>query len=93
MNKNILLDIHEKFYVDSEKEEKSVTVIKRIVNETSLFSEVGGGIRSMEIVEKYLDAGVGRVILGTAAVSDPDCSRQLVLLGFIIFQFSIIFFI
>ncbi len=32
--------------------------------------EVGGGIRSMETVERYLDAGVARVILGTAAVKD-----------------------
>ncbi len=48
----------------------NIEVIKKIVSETSLFAEVGGGIRSMEIIEKYLDAGVGRVILGTAAVND-----------------------
>ena len=35
-----------------------------------LFVEVGGGIRSMDVVKRYLDAGVGRVILGTAAVKD-----------------------
>ena len=35
-----------------------------------LFVEVGGGIRSMEVVERYLTAGVDRVILGTAAVKD-----------------------
>jgi len=35
------------------------------------FVEVGGGIRSMETVEKYLSYGVDRVILGTAAVKDP----------------------
>lgn len=31
MNKNVLLDVYEKFYVDSEKEEKSITLIKRLV--------------------------------------------------------------
>ena len=38
---------------------------------TGLFCEIGGGIRSMEIVNRYLDAGIDRVILGTAAVKDP----------------------
>ena len=32
------------------------------------FCEIGGGIRSMEVIERYLSAGVDRVILGTAAV-------------------------
>ena len=48
----------------------NLETIKRIIAETDLFAEVGGGIRSMEAVEKYLSAGVGRVILGTAAVND-----------------------
>ncbi len=43
----------------------------RIKKEVGLFCEIGGGIRSMETVATYLDAGVDRVILGTAAVSDP----------------------
>ncbi len=37
-----------------------------------LFIEVGGGIRSMERIEQYLNLGVDRVILGTAAVKDPQ---------------------
>ena len=45
-------------------------IIKSIAEKTELFLEVGGGIRSMETVEKYLSAGVDRVILGTAAVKD-----------------------
>ena len=38
---------------------------------TGLFCEIGGGIRSMEVIEKYLNAGIDRVILGTAAVTKP----------------------
>ncbi len=34
------------------------------------FCEIGGGIRTMEVVERYMDAGMDRVILGTAAVTD-----------------------
>lgn len=36
------------------------------------FAEIGGGIRDIETVKKYLDAGIDRVILGTAAVKDPS---------------------
>ena len=43
-----------------------------------LFVEVGGGIRSMEAVDRYLFAGVDRVILGTAAVKDEDFLRAAV---------------
>ena len=38
---------------------------------TGLFCEIGGGIRSMDVIEKYLSAGIDRVILGTAAVTEP----------------------
>ncbi|MCQ2447190.1 MAG: HisA/HisF-related TIM barrel protein, partial [Clostridia bacterium] len=36
-----------------------------------LFVEVGGGIRTMEVIDKYLSSGIDRVILGTAAVTSP----------------------
>ncbi len=42
------------------------------------FCEIGGGIRSMEVVRRYLDAGLDRVILGTAAVTDPAFLRAAV---------------
>lgn len=56
----------------------NLEVITRIVSETSLFTEVGGGIRSMETVETYLTAGVSRVILGTAAVTDEAFLQKAV---------------
>ncbi len=55
----------------------NLDVISSITKNTSLFTEVGGGIRSMETVKTYLDAGVDRVILGTAAVQNRDFLRQV----------------
>ena len=48
----------------------NLEIVTAIAKETSLFTEIGGGIRSMETVDAYLNAGVDRVILGTAAVND-----------------------
>ena len=45
-------------------------LIRSFVEQTGLFVQAGGGIRTMETIEKYLSVGVGRVILGTAAVTD-----------------------
>lgn len=42
------------------------------------FCEIGGGIRSMEVVKRYLGAGLDRVILGTAAVKDENFLRSAV---------------
>lgn len=52
--------------------------IKSIAENTRLFTEIGGGIRSIETVEKYLGAGVDRVILGTAAVENQDFLKAAV---------------
>lgn len=43
----------------------------KIKNTSGLFCEIGGGIRSMDVIERYISAGIDRVILGTAAVTDP----------------------
>ena len=48
----------------------NLSIVEQVAQETSLFVEIGGGIRTMETVERYLNAGVSRVILGTAAVND-----------------------
>ena len=53
-------------------------VVKEIAQDTSLFCEIGGGIRSLDTVEKYLNAGLDRVILGTAAVNDEAFLRAAV---------------
>ena len=50
----------------------NLDTIRAILETTDLFAEVGGGIRNMETVDSYLSIGVGRVILGTAAVENPD---------------------
>jgi len=50
----------------------NLETVKKIKQQTGLFCEVGGGIRTMQIVDRYLSAGIDRVILGTAAVTDPD---------------------
>ncbi len=51
-------------------ETPNIDVVKKIAKETNLFTEIGGGIRNMEVVDRYIAAGVDRVILGTAAVED-----------------------
>ena len=47
-----------------------------VAEETCLQIEIGGGIRSLETAEKYLQTGVARVILGTAAVTDEGFLRE-----------------
>ena len=46
--------------------------VASVAAQTSLKVEIGGGIRTEETIQKYLDAGVHRVILGTAAITDWD---------------------
>lgn len=53
-------------------------VVGAIARETGLKVEIGGGIRSFETIEKYLDAGVSRVILGTKAVTDRDFLKEAI---------------
>ena len=68
--------------VDLEGAKKGKTsqlqVIWNIVHNSKLFVEVGGGIRTLQSVENYLNAGASRVILGTAAVERPDFAKDAV---------------
>ena len=56
----------------------NLSVVSDVARNTSLFVEIGGGIRDMKTVETYLNAGVSRVILGTAAVNDEAFLREAV---------------
>ena len=51
--------------------------ISALAKQGGLYIEVGGGIRTEERIEKYLDLGVGRCILGTIAVKDFDFTRRM----------------
>ena len=59
-------------------ETPNLETVLKIRESTGLFCEIGGGIRSMEIADRYLDAGLDRVILGTAAVENEDFLRAAV---------------
>lgn len=56
----------------------NMETILRIRRESGLFCEIGGGIRSIDVVDRYLSAGLDRVILGTAAVEDEEFLREAV---------------
>jgi phosphoribosylformimino-5-aminoimidazole carboxamide ribotide isomerase len=53
-------------------------IIKLLASKSGLFTQVGGGIRTPETIEMYLSAGVKRIILGTAAVSEPGFLQEMV---------------
>ena len=56
----------------------NLDTVCRIKEATGLFCEVGGGIRTMEVIDRYISAGMDRVILGTAAVKDPELVTRAV---------------
>lgn len=56
----------------------NLDIVKKIVENTNLDVEIGGGIRDDATVKKYIDIGVRRVILGTAAVTDASFLRSCV---------------
>ena len=66
--------------LDGAKEAKPVnrSIFVRVAKESGMRVEVGGGIRSMQTVEDYLTNGVARVILGSAALSQPDFVKEAV---------------
>ncbi len=50
--------------------------VDAILKEISIPAQLGGGIRDLATIEMWLDKGIARVIIGTAAVKDPDLVRQ-----------------
>ena len=53
-------------------------LVKAIKEQTGLFCEIGGGIRDMDTIARYVNAGIDRVILGTAAVTSPGFVEEAV---------------
>ncbi len=56
----------------------NLEIICKIKQQTGLFCEIGGGIRNTDVIEKYVSNGIDRVILGTAAVTNPDFLKNAV---------------
>ena len=56
----------------------NLSVVCAIKEQSGLFCEIGGGVRSMKVVDRYMAAGIDRVILGTAALNDPDFLQEAV---------------
>lgn len=56
----------------------NIDEVRKVVDYTDLKVEIGGGIRDEETVQKYIDLGVERVILGTAAVTDDEFLCKMV---------------
>jgi phosphoribosylformimino-5-aminoimidazole carboxamide ribotide isomerase len=54
----------------------NLDIIQEIVDKFNLKVEVGGGIRSIDSVKKYIDAGVEKVILGSAAIKDKKFLKE-----------------
>lgn len=56
----------------------NLSTVLRIKSATDLFCEIGGGVRNMDVVRTYMEAGIDRVILGTAAVENPAFVKEAV---------------
>jgi len=54
----------------------NLDIIQKIVNKFDLKIEIGGGVRSFESIQKYLDTGVEKVILGSAAIKDKNFLKK-----------------
>lgn len=57
---------------------ENAAIVERIVRETSLKVEVGGGIRTLDALSRLADIGAARMVLGTALVNDPELARAAV---------------
>ncbi len=55
---------------------KNFDVIEKINSSCSLFTELGGGIRNMERIKDYINIGINRAIIGTAALQDPEFLKE-----------------
>ena len=60
-----------------EGEPRNLSVIERLVHTVSVPVQVGGGIRSIDRIERYVELGVARVIIGTLAVEQPTLAADI----------------
>ena len=56
----------------------NMNIVRTIAQIPNILSEIGGGIRNLDTVYRYLDAGISRVILGTAALENPAFLKEAV---------------
>ena len=54
----------------------NLNIIKKIVNKYDLKIEIGGGVRNFDSIEKYIDVGVEKVILGSAAIKNKEFLKE-----------------
>ena len=54
----------------------NLKIIENIIKKLNISIEIGGGIRSIEKIQAYIDIGIDKVILGSAAIKDPDFLKQ-----------------
>ena len=54
----------------------NLNIIKEIVDKSALKIEIGGGIRNFESIKKYINAGVDKIILGSAAIKDKNFLKE-----------------
>ena len=54
----------------------NLNIIENIIKKLNISIEIGGGIRSIDKIQAYIDIGADKVILGSAAIKDPDFLRQ-----------------
>ena len=57
---------------------ENIKIIERILRRTKLKIEVGGGLRSLDTLDRLADAGVSRMVLGTALVRDPEFAQAAI---------------
>lgn len=55
---------------------ENIAIIEKIIRDTDLYVEVGGGVRSLDVVRRLAQVGVSRVVLGTALVTDQAFARD-----------------
>lgn len=57
---------------------KNLSVVEQIINEVKIPIQIGGGIRDIETIDMLIEKGISRVILGTAAINNPEVVKEAV---------------